>query len=267
MSLLFEGKRGVVFGVASENSIAWQISKALFESGAEIGFACQSAAQIERCQSILDKSGRGSSRIWECDVERDESIKELFDEVDKQWGKIDFILHAVAFTDRTELQRPYIETTRLNFEKTLSISAYSFTRIAYESRRVLNEGASLLTLTYIGSTKVIHGYNLMGIAKAALESSVRYLAFDLGGMGVRVNSMSAGPVKTIAGRGVSNSRFIYKWQGKHSALRRNISSADLGGAALYLLSDLSGGVTGENHYVDAGYNMVGMVVPSTSGVS
>ena len=208
MSLLFEGKRGIVFGVASENSIAWRISSKLFDFGADIGFACQSEAQIERCQSILQKSKHKVSPIWECDVEKDEDIKKLFDEVERLWGKVDFVLHAIAFTDRMELQRPYIETTRENFEKTLSISTYSFTRIAYESRRVLNEGASLLTLSYIGSSRVVHGYNLMGIAKAALESSVRYLAFDLGGLGIRVNSMSAGPVKTIAGRGVSNSRFI-----------------------------------------------------------
>ena len=259
MSGLFKGKKGIIIGVASEFSIAWQIASALFDEGAEVGFACQGDAQIERCETALKKREKSGSPIWACDMESDDDIAALFDNVKKEWDKIDFVVHAVAFTDRDELHHPYIETTRSNFEKTLSISAYSFTRVAYHARELMVEGGSLLTLTYVGANRVVHGYNVMGIAKAALESSIRYLAFDVGGAGIRVNGLSAGPFKTIAGRGVGNSRFIYKWQGEHSILKRNINSDDIGGASLYLLSDLSSGVTGEIHYVDTGYHSVGMV--------
>ncbi len=259
--MMFSGKRGVVMGFASVQSIAWRISEALLMSGAEVGFACQGEMQAERCRDVLAKEGFGGCPVWSCDVENDEEIESLFRSVGEEWGEIDFVVHALAFTDREELKNLYIETTRENFEKTLSVSAYSFTRIAYESSKVMKDGGSLLTLSYVGSNRVVHGYNVMGVAKAALEASVRYLAFDLGGRGIRVNAMSSGPMKTIAGRGVGNSRFIYRWQGRHSIMKRNMTSSDVGGSALYLLSDLSKGVTGEVHYVDGGYHMVGSVVP------
>lgn len=253
---LMHGKKGLIMGVANNRSIAWGIAKALHNAGAQLAFSYQGEA-IEKRITPLAKELNSEITI-ECDVSDDDSIKSLFNELEKAWGKIDFIVHAIAYSDKNELTGRYIDTSKENFLQTMLISCYSFTNIAQHAERILNNGASLLTLTYSGAERVMPHYNVMGVAKAALEASVKYLAEDLGKDGIRVNAISAGPVKTLAASGIGDFRYILKWNELNSPLRRNINIDDVGKSAMYLLSDLSSGVTGENLHVDAGYHVVGM---------
>lgn len=250
------GKRGVIMGVANDHSIAWGISKALAEQGAEIAFTYQSESLAKRVEPLAKQLG--SDFLVECDVGKQGDIAKAFTTVANRWGKIDFVVHAVAFADKNQLKGKYFETTRDNFLNSLDISCFSFTETCREAAPLMNDGGSLLTLTYYGAEKVIPHYNVMGVAKAALEASVRYLAVDLGDKNIRVNAISAGPVKTLAAAGIGDFRYILKWNQYNSPLKRNTSLEDVGGAAVYLLSSLASGVTGEIHYVDSGYNIIGM---------
>jgi len=243
-------------GVANNRSIAWGICKACHAQGAEIALTYQGDALKKRVVPLAE--GIGSTLILPCDVTDTASLDAVFDEIGKAWGKLDFLVHAIAFSDKDQLDGRYVDTTPDNFDKTLAISCYSFTAIAQHAEKLMNEGGSLLTLTYYGAEKVMPHYNVMGVAKAALEASVRYLAADLGQNGIRVNAISAGPIKTLAASGISDFRYILKWNEYNSPLRRTVSIDDVGGAGMYLLSDLSRGVTGEIHHVDAGYHVVGM---------
>lgn len=253
---LMTGKRGVIMGVANDHSIAWGISKALAEQGAEIAFTYQSESLAKRVEPLAKQLG--SDFLVECDVGKQGDIAKAFATVANRWGKIDFVVHAVAFADKNQLKGKYFETTRDNFLNSLDISCFSFTETCREAAPLMNDGGSLLTLTYYGAEKVIPHYNVMGVAKAALEASVRYLAVDLGDKNIRVNAISAGPVKTLAAAGIGDFRYILKWNQYNSPLKRNTSLEDVGGAAVYLLSSLASGVTGEIHYVDSGYNIIGM---------
>ncbi len=253
---LMAGKRGLVLGVANNRSIAWGICKACHAQGAEMALTYQGDALKKRVVPLAESIG--STLILPCDVTDTASLDAVFDEIKKAWGELDFVVHAIAFSDKDELDGRYVDTTEDNFEKTLSISCYSFTAIAQRAEKLMSEGGSMLTLTYYGAEKVMPHYNVMGVAKAALEASVRYLAADLGRNGIRVNAISAGPIKTLAASGISDFRYILKWNEYNSPLRRTVSTDDVGGAAMYLLSDLSSGVTGEVHHVDAGYHVVGM---------
>jgi enoyl-[acyl-carrier protein] reductase I len=253
---LMAGKRGLVLGVANNRSIAWGICKACHAQGAEMALTYQGEALKKRVVPLAESIG--STLILPCDVTDTASLDAVFDEIKKTWGGLDFVVHAIAFSDKDELDGRYVDTTSDNFEKTLSISCYSFTAIAQRAEKLMSEGGSMLTLTYYGAEKVMPHYNVMGVAKAALEASVRYLAADLGPNGIRVNAISAGPIKTLAASGISDFRYILKWNEYNSPLRRTVSTDDVGGAAMYLLSDLSSGVTGEVHHVDAGYHVVGM---------
>jgi enoyl-[acyl-carrier protein] reductase I len=253
---LMEGKRGLVMGVANDRSIAWGIAQALHAAGAEMAFTYQGAAFGKRVLPMVEKLG--SKIVEEADVESEESLDRLFARLKKEWGKIDFVVHAIAFSDKEELKGRYVDTTKANFQRSLTISCYSFTEIARRALPLMTDGGSLITLTYEGATRVMPSYNVMGVAKAALEASVRYLAADLGPQGVRVNAISAGPMRTLAGAVIGSARYVYRVSREASPLRRNIELTDVGGAALYLMSDLSAGVTGTVHYVDAGYHAVGM---------
>ena len=253
---LMEGKRGLVMGVANDRSIAWGIAQALHAAGAEMAFTYQGAAFGKRVLPMVEKLG--SNIVEEADVESEESLDRLFARLKKEWGKIDFVVHAIAFSDKEELKGRYVDTTKANFQRSLTISCYSFTEIARRALPLMTEGGSLITLTYEGATRVMPSYNVMGVAKAALEASVRYLAADLGPQGVRVNAISAGPMRTLAGAVIGSARYVYRVSREASPLRRNVELTDVGGAALYLMSDLSAGVTGTVHYVDAGYHAVGM---------
>jgi enoyl-[acyl-carrier protein] reductase I len=253
---LMAGKRGLIMGVANNRSIAWGICKACHEQGAEIALTYQGDALKKRVVPLAGELG--STLILPCDVTDTASLDAVFDEIKKAWGGLDFVVHAIAFSDKDQLGGRYVDTTADNFEKTLSISCFSFTAIAQRAEKLMSEGGSLLTLTYYGAEKVMPHYNVMGVAKAALEASVRYLAADLGQNGIRVNAISAGPIKTLAASGISDFRYILKWNEYNSPLRRTVSTDDVGGAAMYLLSDLARGVTGEVHHVDAGYHVVGM---------
>lgn len=253
---LMAGKRGVIMGVANDHSIAWGISKALAEQGAEIAFTYQTDSLYKRVQPLANQLG--SDFLVECDVGKQGSIENAFEEIKKRWGKIDFVVHAIAFADKNELKGKYLDTSRANFINSLDISCFSFTETCRVAAPIMNEGGALLTLTYYGAEKVVPHYNVMGIAKAALEASVRYLAVDLGGFNVRVNAISAGPIKTLAAAGIGDFRYIMKWNEYNSPLKRNTTLEDVGGAGVYLLSSLSSGVTGEIHYVDSGYNVIGM---------
>ena len=253
---LMQGKRGLVMGVANDRSIAWGIAKAAHAQGAELAFTYQGDALKKRVGPLADSVG--SDIVLPCDVTDLSSIDAVFDTLKEKWGSIDFIVHAVAYSNKDELKGGYIDTSPENFAMTMNISCYSFTAICQRAQPLLNEGASLLTLTYYGAERVMPHYNVMGVAKAALEASVRYLAEDLGKTGVRVNSLSAGPMKTLAASGIGDFRYILKWNEYNSPLRRNVSMDDIGGAGVYLLSSLSSGVTGETHHVDCGYNIVGM---------
>ncbi len=252
-----QGKKGLIMGVANKNSIAWGIAQQLHEAGAEIGFTYVGEALQRRVKPLAESIG--SNFIVECDVTNDDAIAKTFKEVETKWGKIDFIVHAIAFSDKDELKGRYLETTRENFKVSLDVSCYSLTAVCKAAEAILNEGASVVTLSYYGAEKVVPNYNVMGVAKAALEASVRYLADDMGSHGaVRVNSISAGPIKTLAASGIGGFKSILDANEKHAPLRRNVTQEEVGKTALYLLSDLASGVTGENIYVDAGASQVGI---------
>ena len=257
MSLL-KGKKGLIMGVANDRSIAWGIAKKLSEHGAELAFTYLGDALKKRVIPLAESLK--SNFTLSCDVEKKEDITRTFEDIKKKWGNLDFVVHAIAFSDRSELSGDYIDTSRENFLKSMLISCFSLTEIAKEASQIMNKGSSMLTLTY-ESSKVIPNYNVMGVCKSALESSVKYLARDLGSKGIRVNAISAGPIKTLAASAIGDAKFLYKWNEDHSLLKRNVDINDVGGSALYLLSDLAAAVTGEIHYVDAGYNKVGMPNP------
>ncbi|MHA1536596.1 MAG: enoyl-ACP reductase FabI [Alphaproteobacteria bacterium] len=258
-STLLKGKRGLVMGVANDHSIAWGIARAAAAHGATLGFTYQGEALKRRVMPLAESAGRDF--VLECDVGDEASIDAVFAEVEQRWGGLDFVVHSIAFSDRDELQGRYVDTSRDNFARTLEISCYSLTAIARRAAPLMPDGGSLLTLTYDGSRRVMPSYNVMGVAKAALEASVRYLAADLGQQAIRVNALSAGPMRTLAGAAVKDARYVYKWAQENSPLRRNPALEEVGNAGLYLLSDLSAGVTGEIHYVDSGYHVVGMCAP------
>ena len=255
---LVKGKKGLIMGVANERSIAWGIAKKLSENGAELAFTYLGDALKKRVTPLAESVN--SKFLLDCNVENKDDIKKTFDEIKKKWGQIDFVVHAIAFSDRAELSGQYIDTSRENFTKSMLVSCFSFTEIAKEASKIMKSGSSMLTLTY-ESTKVIPNYNVMGVCKAALESSVKYISRDLGVKGIRVNAISAGPIKTLAASAIGDAKFLYKWSADHSFLKRNVDIDDVGKSALYLLSDLAAGVTGEIHYVDAGYNKAGMPDP------
>ena len=253
---LMAGKRGLIMGLANDKSIAWGIAQAIAAQGAEIAFSYQGEALKKRVEPLA--ASIGMNTFVECDVSNEESIDALFAHLSEAWGKIDFVVHAIGFSDKAELRGRYVDTSRANFLMTMDISVYSFTAVCQRAAAMMNEGGSLLTLTYYGAEKVMPHYNVMGVAKAGLEASVKYLAEDLGKDGIRVNAISAGPIKTLAASGIGDFRYIMKWNELNSPLRRNVTQEEVGKAALYLLSDLGSGTTGENLHVDAGYHVVGM---------
>ena len=253
-----EGKKGLVMGVANERSIAWGIAQKLSESGAELAFTYLGDALKKRVIPLAEKLN--SNLTFSCDVEKKDEVIKLFEDIKSKWGQIDFVVHAIAFSDKSELSGEYLNTSRENFLRSMLISCFSFTEVAKEASKIMNKNGSLVTLSYEAS-KAIPNYNVMGVCKAALEASVKYLARDLGSKGVRVNAISAGPIKTLAASAIGDAKFLYKWNADHSFLKRNVDNLDVGNSALYLLSDMAGGVTGEIHYVDAGYNKVGMPDP------
>ena len=253
---LLKGKRGLVMGVANDRSIGWGIAKAAADAGAELAFTFQGEALEKRVQPLAESVG--SSMVMPCDVTDEASMDSVFAELEKTWGKIDFLVHAIAYSDKEELKGEYVDTSRDNFMKTMDISVYSFTALARRAAAIMNDGGAMLTLTYYGAERVMPHYNVMGVAKAALEASVRYLAVDLGGRNIRVNGLSAGPMKTLAASGIGDFRYILKWNEYNSPLKRNVNLDDVGGAGVYLISDLSSGVSGETHHVDCGYHVVGM---------
>ncbi|MFC6489480.1 enoyl-ACP reductase FabI [Nitratireductor sp. GCM10026969] len=256
MEGFMKGKRGLVMGVANNHSIAWGIAKRLAQHGAELAFTYQGEAFGRRVKPLAEQVG--SKLLLPCDVEDSATIDNVFETLANEWGSLDFLVHAIGFSDRNELKGLYANTTRENFIRTMVISCYSFTEVARHAAAMMDKGGSLLTLTYAGSVRVMPNYNVMGVAKAGLEASVRYLANDYGPRGIRVNAISAGPVRTLAGAGISDARHMFTYQSRNSPLRRTVSIDEIGGSALYLLSDLSSGVTGEIHYVDSGYNIVSM---------
>ncbi|MGC6412181.1 MAG: enoyl-ACP reductase FabI [Candidatus Puniceispirillaceae bacterium] len=253
---LMQGKKGLIMGVANNRSIGWGIANAVAAQGAELAFTYQGDALKKRVEPLA--ASVGSDLVLDCDVTDEASIDAVFAEIEKRWGKLDFLVHAIAYSDKEELTGEYVDTSRDNFMKTMDISVYSFTSIARRAAALMNDGGALLTLTYYGAERVMPHYNVMGVAKAALEASVRYLAVDLGGRNIRVNGLSAGPMKTLAASGIGDFRYILKWNEYNSPLKRNVTLDDVGGAGLYLLSDLSSGVSGETHHVDCGYHVVGM---------
>jgi enoyl-[acyl-carrier protein] reductase I len=253
---LMAGKRGLIMGLANDRSLAWGITQALAAQGAELAFTYQNAVLEKRVRPLAEKTG--ATLVLECDVGREESVTALFAEMAKSWDSLDFVVHAIAYSDKAELDGRYIDTSEANFANTMKISCYSFTSVCRAAAPMMANGGSIVTLTYAGSERVVPHYNVMGVAKAALEASVRYLAVDLGRDNVRVNAISAGPIRTLAASGIGDFRYILKWNELNAPLKRNVTIADVGGAALYLLSDLSSGVTGEIHHVDCGYNIVGM---------
>lgn len=256
MSGLMTGKRGLVMGVANDHSIAWGIAKALADQGADLAFTYQGEAFGKRVQPLAESVG--SNILIPCDVEDISTVDAVFDRLKKEWGSIDFLVHAIAFSDKNELKGKYADTSRENFSRTMVISCFSFTEIANRAAAMMSNGGSMVTLTYGGSTRVMPNYNVMGVAKAALESSVRYLAMDFGADNIRVNAISAGPVRTLAGAGVADARQMFNFQKENSPLGRTVDISEVGGTSVYLLSDLSSGVTGEIHFVDSGYNIVSM---------
>lgn len=250
------GKRGLIMGVANNHSIAWGITKKLAEQGAELAFTYMNETMAKRVIPLAESVG--SDFVLPCDVSDSDQIATTFKVIEERWGKLDFVVHALAYADKNELTGKFVDTSKKNFEQALSISCYSFVEVCRYARPLMSAGGSLLTLTYHGAQRVMPHYNVMGVAKAALEASVKYLAVDLGGENIRVNAISAGPIKTLAASGIGDFRYILKWNQYNSPLKRNVTIDEVGGAGLYLLSDLSSGVTGEIHYVDAGYNVVGM---------
>jgi enoyl-[acyl-carrier protein] reductase I len=254
---IMSGKRGVIMGVANERSIAWGIARTLADAGAEIAFTYQGEAFEKRLKPLA--ASVGSNIVLQCDVNEDGSLQSVFDQLAKDWSSIDFVVHSVAYSDKDELNGRYVDTTAGNFAQTMNISCFSFTAAAKAAYPLMKEsGGSMITLTYYGAERVLPNYNVMGVAKAALEASVRYLAADLGPDGIRVNALSAGPMRTLAGSAIGNARKIYNISKANAPLRQAVTLEQLGGTALYLLSDMGGGVTGETHHVDAGYNIVGM---------
>ena len=253
---LMAGRRGLVMGVANDHSIAWGIARSLAQEGASLAFTFQGDAQGKRVRPLAESVG--SKLVLPCDVANDAELDAAFAALKREWDRLDFVVHSLAHSDRNELKGRYVETSRQNFLNTLNISCYSFTDVARRASRLMTKGGTLITLTYGGASRVMPNYNVMGVAKAALEASVRYLAADLGKDGIRVNAISAGPMRTLAGSAVGDARMVFKWTKAHSPLKRNVELDHVGGAALYLLSDLSGGVTGDVHFVDAGYNIIGM---------
>ncbi len=253
---LMTGKRGLIMGLANDKSIAWGIARACADAGAELAFSYQGDAVKKRVIPLAEQLG--SRIVLPCDVADDASVDALFAALEKDWGKLDFIVHAIGFSDKSELRGRYADTSRDNFRLTMDISVYSFTAVARRAAAMMPDGGSILTLTYYGAEQVMPHYNVMGVAKAALEASVRYLAEDFGREGIRVNAISAGPIKTLAASGIGDFRYILRWNELNSPLRRNVTIDDVGKSALYLLSDLGSGVTGETHHVDAGYHVVGM---------
>lgn len=260
---LMKGKKGVIMGVANDRSIAWGIAEAVAKQGAELAFTYQGEALERRVRPLAESVG--AKLVMPCDVTSSESVDELFKTIKEEWGEIDFLIHAIAFSDKNELTGKYVDTSRENFLKTMDISVYSFTAVAQKAAPIMKEGGSLLTLTYYGAERVMPHYNVMGVAKAALEASVRYLAADLGGEGLRVNAISAGPIKTLAASGIGDFRFILKWNELNAPLKRNVTIEDVGRSGLYLLSDLGSGVTGEVLHVDSGYHTVGMLATDNVG--
>ena len=259
---LMVGKRGLIMGVANSRSIAWAIARAVHAQGGELAFTYQGEALKRRVEPLAEQVG--SDLVVECDVTDSTAMDMTFSTIEEKWGKLDFLLHAIGFSNKEELKGRYVETSRENFAMTMDISVYSLTAIAQRAEKLMSDGGSIVTLTYYGSEKVMPNYNVMGVAKAALECSVRYLASDLGPKNIRVNSLSAGPMKTLAASGIGDFRQMLHWTEENAPLRRNITMDDVGGAGLYLLSDLSSGTTGENHHVDAGYNILGMKVMNST---
>jgi len=253
---LMAGKRGLILGVANDHSIAWGIAKTLSAHGATLAFTYQVEAFAKRVRPLAESIG--SDLLIPCDVSNPEDVDATIATIKDAWGELDFLVHAIAFSEKAELNGRFLDTSRENFAHTLDISCFSFTALARAAATLMTDGGSFLTLTYDGSQRVMPNYNVMGVAKAALEASMRYLAADLGSDGIRVNAISAGPMRTLAGAAIGNARFVYKWQGENAPLRRNVSQDDVGGAALYLLSDLGSGTTGHVLYVDSGYNIIGM---------
>ncbi|MBB4303918.1 enoyl-[acyl-carrier protein] reductase I [Rhodobium orientis] len=262
---LMAGKRGLIMGVANNRSIAWGIAKALQTHGATIALTYQGDALRKRVEPLAEELG--GIVVGHCDVTDEVSIDAVFSELERQWGTIDFVVHAVAFSDKGELTGRYVETSADNFSKTMLISCYSLTAVAQRAEKLMPEGGSILTLTYYGAEKVMPHYNVMGVAKAALEASVRYLAADLGPSGIRVNAVSAGPIKTLAASGIGDFRYILKWNEYNAPLRKTVSIEEVGDAALYLVSNLGRGVTGEIHHVDSGYHVVGMKAVDAPDIS
>ena len=256
---LMSGKRGLVMGVANDHSIAWGVAKALADQGGELAFTYQGEALGKRVKPLA--ASVQADLVLPCDVEDLASVDRVFEALMAQWGAIDFLVHCIAYSDRSELKGRYADTSRENFTRTMVVSAFSFTEVAKRAAAIMPNGGAMATLTFGGATRVMPNYNVMGIAKAALEASVRYLAADFGPVGIRVNAISAGPIRTLAGAGIADARFMFNFQRNHSPLRRTVTIEDVGGAALYLLSNLSSGVTGEVHFVDAGYNIISMPRP------
>ena len=258
-SVSMAGKRGLIMGVANDRSIAWGLASALHRRGAELAFTYQGETFGSRVRPLAESVG--SELVLPCDVAHEGEVAAVFDELGQAWAGLDFVVHALAFSDKDELKGRYLDTSRANFARTLEISCYSFTEVARRAAPIMVDGGSLLTLSYLGAERVTPNYNVMGVAKAALETSVRYLAVDLGERGIRVNAISAGPMRTLAGAAIADARFVYRWSRDHAPLARNVLLEEVGNAGLYLLSDLSRGVTGEIHHVDAGYSIIGIPSP------
>ncbi len=256
MTGIMAGKRGLIMGLANDKSLAWGIAKALHAQGAQMAFSYQGEALEKRVRPLAAEVG--SDFLIPCDVTDMDLLDGAFDAIRQRWGRLDFLVHAIGFSDKNELRGQYVDTSLENFLLTMNVSAYSFVAVTKRARALMPDGGSILTLSYYGAEKVIPHYNVMGVAKAALETSVKYLAMDLGPENIRVNAISAGPIKTLAASGIGDFRYILKWNELNSPLRRNVTIEDVGGAGLYLLSDLASGVTGEIHHVDAGYNVIGM---------
>jgi enoyl-[acyl-carrier protein] reductase I len=265
MTGLMAGKKGLIMGLANDKSLAWGISRKLAEQGAELAFSYQGEALQKRVGPLAGQLG--SDFLFDCDVSEMDALDRAFETLKKRWETIDFVVHAIGFSDKNELRGKYVDTSLENFLMTMNISAYSFTAVARRARAMMPNGGAMLTLSYYGAEKVIPHYNVMGVAKAALETSVKYLAMDLGPEKIRVNAISAGPIKTLAASGIGDFRYIMRWNEYNSPLRRNVTIEDVGGAGLYLLSDLASGVTGEVHHVDAGYNVIGMKAEDAPDIS
>jgi len=265
MSGIMKGKRGLIMGLANDRSLAWGIAQALHAQGAQMAFSYQGEALEKRVRPLAAQVG--SDFLIDCDVSDEAALDTAFDELKARWETIDFVVHAIGYSDKNELRGAFVDTSAANFAMTMNISAYSFVAVTRRARAMMPDGGSVLTLTYYGAEKVIPHYNVMGVAKAALEASVKYLAMDLGREKIRVNAISAGPIKTLAASGIGDFRYILKWNEYNSPLRRNVTIEDVGGAALYLLSDLASGVTGEIHHVDGGYNVVGMKAEDAPDIS